>query len=89
MEQIKNIKLFFQGAFDFKRMSTEKLGEALQDEIDDFLYICFSESMGMPLPISYYTLELLPYLEDEMLAWEERMLDKDSIWESKVTECPL
>lgn len=89
MKQLENIRLFFQGAFDFKRMSSERIGEVLQEEVDDFLFICFSENMGIPLPISYYTLELLPYLEEEMASWELRMTDKDSIWESRVTECPL
>ncbi len=89
MAVLENLKLFFMGAFDFKRMSTDKIDEVLKDEIDDFIYICFSENMGVPLPISYYTLELLPYLEADIVEWEQRMLDKKSIWESKVTDCPL
>lgn len=89
MGALEDMKLFFQGAFDFKRMSTERIGEELDQEIDDFLYICYSENIGIPMPLSYYTLELLPHLEEEMTRWEERMGDKKSVWEERVTECPL
>jgi hypothetical protein len=89
MKLIKDIKLFFQGAFNYKHMSTNKIQEALTDEIDEFLFICFSENLGVELPINYYTLELLPYLGEELGLWEEKMIDRKSVWEEKVTECPL
>jgi len=55
-------------------MSINKIEEALADEMDEFLFICFSENLGIELPTNYYTLELLPYLGDELGAWEEKMM---------------
>jgi hypothetical protein len=86
---LENIKLFFQGAFNHRAMSVTKIEEALVDEIDEFLFICFSENLGIELPTNYYTLELLPYLGDELEIWEEKMVDRKNMWEEKVTECPL
>jgi len=86
---IENIRLFFQGAFNYEHMSTNKIEEALIDEIDEFLFLCFSENLGIELPVNYYTLELLPYLGEELESWEEKMIDRKSIWEEKVTDCPL
>ncbi|MEI6856231.1 hypothetical protein [Psychrilyobacter sp.] len=59
---IANLKLFFQGAFNHKAMSISKIEESLVDGVDQFLFLCFSENLGIELPTSYYTLELLPYL---------------------------
>ena len=86
---IDNLKLFFQGAFNHKTMSTVKIEESLVDEVDEFLFMCFSENLGIELPTSYYTLELLPYLGEDLTHWEEKMIDRKKIWETKVTECPL
>lgn len=86
---IDNLKLFFQGVFNHKMTSTIKIEESLVDEVDQFLFMCFSENLGIELPTSYYTLELLPYLGEELAHWEEKMIDRKKIWETKVTECPL
>lgn len=84
-EFFTNIGLFFQGALDLKHKSRAILEAEAQEEMDSFMLTCFSDVLGLPLPISYYTLELLPFLEDEFDDWEMRMLNKKSVWEHKAS----
>ena len=43
------------------------------DEADDlFLLLCFSESMGLPNPAAWHTLELYPLLLDAFHDWHRR-----------------
>lgn len=43
-----------------------------RDRDDLFLFLTFSEFLGIPNPTFYYTLELLPYLLDEYHEWHKR-----------------
>lgn len=83
---LENIKLFFKGALDLRGRSRTIIKAEAMDEMDDFLLICFGEMLGLPIPVSYYTLELLPYLEEELTGWEGRMMKKKSIWEQKAAQ---
>lgn len=80
---LDNLRLFFKGALDFKGQSRSIIRDEANEEMDDFLLICFGEMLGLPIPVSYYTLELLPYMEEELTGWEDRMMKKKSIWEEK------
>jgi hypothetical protein len=42
-------------------------------EEDLFMLLCFSESLGLPNSVSYYTLELYPYLIDDFHRWHRKM----------------
>jgi len=43
------------------------------DEADDlFLLLCFSESMGLPNPAAWHTLELYPLLLEAFHDWHRR-----------------
>jgi len=42
-------------------------------EDDLFMMVCFSELLGLPHPMSYYTLELYPYYADRFHQWHKRM----------------
>ena len=58
--------------------------EKIEKEAEDaFILACFPDAFGIPSPVSYYTAELLPYLEDEFEAWERRLWDRDSYIERK------
>ena len=46
---------------------------AQRDEDDLFMMLVFAESMGLPNPASYYTLELLPLVYDRFHEWHKRM----------------
>jgi len=83
---LDNIKSFFIGAFDMKRKSVSILNTEANNEMDNFLLICFADNLGIPLPISYYTLELLPYLEEDMDRWVGRMAERKDIWLEKFGE---
>ncbi|MFC6731150.1 MULTISPECIES: hypothetical protein [unclassified Haladaptatus] len=61
----------------------ELIEKEAEDVEDDFMLACFPDAFGIPSPISYYTAELLPYLENEFEAWERRMWNRGSILERK------
>lgn len=46
---------------------------AHDDAEDLFLLLVFSELYGIPNPVSYYTLELLPHLHERFHEWHRRM----------------
>ena len=48
-------------------------GRAQRDEDDLFMLLVFSESLGVPNPASFYTLELLPLVYDRFHEWHTRM----------------
>ena len=45
----------------------------LRDEDDLFLLLCFSELLGIPNPVSYYTMEMYPLLIEKFHQWHLRM----------------
>lgn len=49
------------------------IARARRDEEDLFMLLVFSEVMGVPNPVSFYTLELLPVMYDRFHAWHLRM----------------
>ncbi|ELY94756.1 MULTISPECIES: hypothetical protein [Natrialba] len=67
----------------FTHPAYEKIEQEAEDTEDAFMLACFPDAFGIPSPVSYYTAELLPYLEDEFSAWERRMWDRQSVIERK------
>ncbi len=61
----------------------EIIEKEAEDTEDAFLLACFPDAFGIPSPVSYYTAELLPYLETEFESWERRLWDRDSYIERK------
>ncbi|MEF8779761.1 MAG: hypothetical protein V5A46_03680 [Haloferacaceae archaeon] len=61
----------------------EKIEKEAEDLEDAFMLACFPDAFGIPSPVSYYTAELLPFLEDEYEAWQRRMWDRDTLIERK------
>jgi len=49
------------------------IARAERDEEDLFMLLVFSEVMGVPNPVSFYTLELLPVMYDRFHEWHLRM----------------
>jgi len=47
-------------------------GRELRDEEDLFLLLCFSDLVGIPNPVAYYTLELLPEVLERFHRWHLR-----------------
>lgn len=67
----------------FTHPAYEKIEGEAEDTEDAFMLACFPDAFGIPSPVSYYTAELLPYLEDEYQSWERRMWDRQSVIERK------
>jgi hypothetical protein len=46
---------------------------ARRDEDDLFMMLVFAESLGVPNPAGFYTLELMPAMYERFHAWHKRM----------------
>lgn len=76
----KIVAEFFEGSLGgIKDKSTAMLKKDAFDQNDYFMLLCFSDFLGIPSPTSYYTLELLPYLAEELEGWEKRMMLKGEV----------
>lgn len=80
---LDNLKLFFVGALDMQGKAHGHIENEVSDTMDQFMLLCFGDLLGVDLPTTYYALELLPYLGEDLLKWTMRMSDKKSIWEEK------
>jgi hypothetical protein len=49
------------------------IARAKRDEDDLFMLFVFSEMMGIPNPVTFYTLELQPVLIEKFHDWHKRM----------------
>ncbi len=49
------------------------IARARREQDDLFMLLIFSEMMGVPNPVSYYTLELQPLLLEQFHDWHIRM----------------
>ncbi|QEK11619.1 hypothetical protein FQB35_04160 [Crassaminicella thermophila] len=75
----ENIKLFLKAAFDIEDKSKVLIRKEAMDELDNFMLLCYGDLLGLPIPISYYTLEILPYIADDLEGWERRILNRKSV----------
>ncbi|WP_299038486.1 cory-CC-star protein [uncultured Pseudokineococcus sp.] len=46
---------------------------ARRDEDDLFMMVVLADALGVPNPVSYYTVELLPVMYDRFHDWHRRM----------------
>jgi hypothetical protein len=63
----------------YKTSATGVIRKEAFDSNDNFIILLFSDLLGIPNPVSYYTLELLPYLAEELEGWERRMQNRKSV----------
>lgn len=49
------------------------LAREVRDQEDLFMLMVFSESLGVPNPVSFYTLELQPVMLEQFHQWHLRM----------------
>jgi hypothetical protein len=71
------IKLFFKGAIVDN--ATDKINTVAKTYDDTFLTLVFSDRIGIPNPLYYYYIELLPYLAQEIKGWEMRIANRKTI----------
>jgi hypothetical protein len=85
----KNLALFFKGAFDFQNKATNHISNEADALDDQFFLLCFGDYLGLDLPTTYYALELLPYLGEDIEKWQKRMNSQKSIWEQKAGQLDM
>ncbi|TCK06556.1 hypothetical protein [Phorcysia thermohydrogeniphila] len=76
-EFLKNLKLFFKGAL--LDSATDKLEYKAKVLNDNLLTVVLSHRLGIPNPVHYYLVELLPHIAVEIKGWERRMADRKSV----------
>mgnify|MGYP001175713766 FL=1 len=72
------LKNFFsrveQGLYEFYVVPYRRsFARAKRDEEALFMLLVFAETMGVPNPAAYYTMELLPVVYDRFHDWHKRM----------------
>jgi hypothetical protein len=75
---------FVFGTFLDKRVAA--IRKEAWDTNDNVMLLLFGDYLGLPNPISYYTLELLPYLAEEMLPWQRRIMNRQSVVAEKAAQ---
>ncbi len=74
---IIDIKDFMYGFFI--ESAVDLLEKEAYEQEDLYMLLLFSDLLGIPNPVSYYTMELLPYIAEDMENWETRMLRKREV----------
>ena len=70
----ERLKAIARGLDEFyKAPYRREFARAAREEDDLFTLLVASETLGIPNPTSFYTLELMPLLYDEFHAWHTRM----------------
>ena len=70
----ERLKAIARGLDEFyKAPCRREFARAAREEDDLFTLLVASETLGIPNPASFYTLELMPLLYDEFHAWHTRM----------------
>ena len=74
----KNLKLVFRRIGEqldayYKGPYRSALAKAERDEEDLFMLLVYAESLGIPNPVSVYTLELQPLMLERFHQWHQRM----------------
>ena len=74
-------RLFFYGASFDKRMGVVR--KEAHDVNDEVMLLLFGDYLGIPNPLSYYMIELLPYVAKDIPGWERRMMNREMIMAEK------
>lgn len=69
-----------------EHQATHIVEEEAADSQDVFFFALYADAFGIPTPVSYYTVELLPYFAEDFEAWERRMWDKKLFTDRKHAE---
>ncbi|WP_392454790.1 cory-CC-star protein [Chryseomicrobium aureum] len=74
-EKMKALVAFYEEVLSMPHRS--EIARELRDQDDMFLFMLYSEMLGIPNPAYYYTLELYPYMMEQFHDWHLRMgMDK-------------
>jgi len=74
-DKIKQLIAFYEEVLSMPHR--QEIARELRDEDDLFFLLLYSEMIGIPNPVFYYTLELYPYIIEEFHEWHLRIgMDK-------------
>ncbi len=74
MNWLEKWQAFAEGLHEFYYLPyRQTLARQARDEEDLFMLMVFSESLGIPNPVSFYTLELQPIMLEQFHDWHTRM----------------
>jgi len=76
---IESVMLFLKAAFGTEERATAYVRKEAIDAMDNSLLLCFPDLLGLPNPMAYYTLEILPYLAGDLATWERRIANRASV----------
>ncbi|WP_188454592.1 cory-CC-star protein [Virgibacillus oceani] len=75
LDKLKTLVQFYEEVLNMPHR--QEIARKLRDEDDLFLLLLYSEMIGIPNPVYYYTLELYPYMIEKFHDWHLRMgMDK-------------
>jgi|Go1ome_4_1110791.scaffolds.fasta_scaffold26097_2 hypothetical protein len=78
------ISLFFYGSAIDKRMGAVR--KEANDMNDELMLLLFGDYLGIPNPVSYYMMEILPYIAQDMEGWQRRMMNRNMILAEKASQ---
>ena len=81
---IRFIRLFLKGSL--VDSSTDKIEFFAKSSDDYFLTLIFSQYLGIPNPMYYYMVELLPFVSSDLIGWQRRMANKKTLIASIAAE---
>ena len=70
-DKLKQLIAFYEEVLELPHRT--EIARELRDEDDLFLLMLYSEMLGIPNPVYYYTLELYPYMIEEFHDWHLRI----------------
>jgi hypothetical protein len=78
LDKVKKLIEFYEEVLSMPHRT--EIARELRDEDDLFLLLLYSEMIGIPNPVYYYTLELYPYMIEKFHDWHLRMgMDKSPL----------
>jgi len=71
LDKLKRAIQFYEDVISLPHKG--EIARELRNEDDVFLLLLYSEMIGIPNPVFYYSLELYPYIIEEFHEWHLRM----------------
>ncbi|MFD1864507.1 cory-CC-star protein [Planococcus sp. FY231025] len=71
LDKLKKLMAYYEEVLELPHRT--EIARELRAEDDMFLLMLYSEMLGIPNPVYYYTLELYPYMIEEFHDWHLRM----------------
>lgn len=71
LDKVKQLIVFYEEVLSMPHR--QEIARELRNEDDMFLLLLYSEMLGIPNPVHYYTLELYPYMMENYHEWHLRM----------------